>query len=270
MPFASLLGTGPGGHGTSSVNALACVAESHSGNLFSRWKIEVEDFGGGAPVAGGLEVGHDAEAVGADGGGIEGGVVGGRFGFAGASRGGGEPGGVEAAEAEESGAGGVVPGGGELFEEGAQSGQKGDFEPAGLFLADAAEVERPEDAAFGGEGAGGANEAGGEELPDEEGDGAGPDIGVEDGEVVAVGEMGAGPGAGGIILVKGAEGAVDHHVEIVVGQGRGELLVGEEMDDGGGDGFGGDGRERLAQELFEVGAEDFAVFGAGGNRDHEE
>ena len=221
-------------------------------------------------MAGGLEVGHDAEAVGADGGGVEGGVVGGRLGFAGAARGGGEAGGVEAAEAEEAGAGGVVPRGGELFEEGAESGQEGDFEPAGLFLADAAEVERPENAAFGGAGAGGADEAGGEELPDEEGDGAGPDVGIEDGEVVAAREMGGGPGAGGVILMEGAEGAVDHHVEIVVGEGGGEVLVGEILNDGGGDGFGGDGGEGAAQELLEVGTEDFAGIVAGGNGDHAE
>jgi hypothetical protein len=224
--------------------------------------------GGVAPAAGGLEMGEDAQAEGAEGGGVEGGVGGVFFPFA--AGGGGEAGGVESAEAEEAGAGGFVPGGGELFKEGAEAGEEGDFEPAGLFLAQAAEVEGPEDLALGGKGAGGADEAGGEELPDEEGDGAGPDGGVEDGEVEAR-EMGGGPGAGGGGLVEGSQGAIDEEMEIVVGEGGGEALVGEVGGDGGGDGFGDGGIQGGGvDQVLQVGAEDFADIVAGGNRDHGE
>ena len=39
----------------------------------------------------------------------------------------------------------------------------------------------------------------------------------------------------------GAEGAVDHEVEVAVGEGKGEALVAEVEDDGFGDGAGGFG-----------------------------
>ncbi|HPJ56333.1 MAG TPA: hypothetical protein PLK81_01635 [Kiritimatiellia bacterium] len=83
------------------------------------------------------------------------------FGFLASAGGGGETGGVESAQAEEAGTVRFIPGGGELFDQGAKAGEEGDFEPAGFFAAEAAEVEGPEDFSFGGEGAGGADEAGG-------------------------------------------------------------------------------------------------------------
>ena len=125
-------------------------------------EVEVEDVWGLLPVAGGLELVQDAEAEGSDGGGVEWHVGGGAPGAASAAGGGGEADGVESAQAEEADAGGFVPGGGELFQQGAQAVEQCYFHPAGFFLAQAAEVQRPEDAAFGGDGVGGADEARGE------------------------------------------------------------------------------------------------------------
>ena len=81
--------------------------------------------------------------------------------------------------------------------------------------------------------------------------------------------MGGGPGARGGILVQRAQRAVDHQMQIVVGQRRREALVGEIGDDGGRDGFGDGGIEvRPAQQAFEVGAEDRADVVAGRDRNH--